>query len=117
MPIACFDCGGVLQFCRSSAERGFWGENEVMIDKQTGNAMPFFMAVDQGLLTLARPVRLSLETGQPLEAGDGGCRRHLNGPCRYPGCPNLCDTGVYCEVHRPENAHDVLRGQRCLPRL
>lgn len=66
---ACFDCGGALQFCRSSAERGF-GENEVMIDKQTGNAMPFFMAVDQGLLTMARPVRLSLETGQPLEAGD-----------------------------------------------
>lgn len=29
---ACFDCGGALQFCRSSAERGF-GENEVMIDK------------------------------------------------------------------------------------
>lgn len=20
-------------------------------------------------------------------------------PCRYPGCPNLCDKGVYCEEH------------------
>ena len=20
-------------------------------------------------------------------------------PCRYPGCPNLCDSGVYCNEH------------------
>lgn len=20
-------------------------------------------------------------------------------PCRYPGCPNLCDKGVYCSEH------------------
>ena len=20
-------------------------------------------------------------------------------PCRFPGCPNLCDTGVYCKEH------------------
>jgi len=20
-------------------------------------------------------------------------------PCRYPGCPNLCDSGVYCPEH------------------
>ena len=31
-------------------------------------------------------------------------------PCRQPGCPNLCDTSVYCEVHRSENAHDFIRG-------
>lgn len=21
-------------------------------------------------------------------------------PCRYPGCPNLCSKGVYCDEHR-----------------
>lgn len=31
-------------------------------------------------------------------------------PCRYPGCPNLCDSGVYCEEHRKEYSHDALRG-------
>ena len=31
-------------------------------------------------------------------------------PCRYPGCPNLCDSGVYCEVHRKEWSHDAIRG-------
>ena len=31
-------------------------------------------------------------------------------PCRYPGCPNLCENGVYCEEHRKEYSHDALRG-------
>ena len=31
-------------------------------------------------------------------------------PCRYSGCPNLCDSGVYCEKHRKEWSHDALRG-------
>ncbi len=31
-------------------------------------------------------------------------------PCRYPGCPNLCETGTYCEEHRKQWAPDVLRG-------
>ena len=31
-------------------------------------------------------------------------------PCRYPGCPNLCETGTYCEVHRKEWSPDALRG-------
>jgi 5-methylcytosine-specific restriction protein A len=31
-------------------------------------------------------------------------------PCRYSGCPNLCDSGVYCEEHRKEWSHDALRG-------
>ena len=31
-------------------------------------------------------------------------------PCRYPGCPNLCETGTYCEEHRKENAPESLRG-------
>ena len=31
-------------------------------------------------------------------------------PCRYPGCPNVCDSGVYCEEHRKEWGHDALRG-------
>ena len=31
-------------------------------------------------------------------------------PCRYPGCPNLCDSGVYCEGHRKEWSHDAIRG-------
>lgn len=22
-------------------------------------------------------------------------------PCRYPGCPNVCKSGVYCDEHRP----------------
>lgn len=30
-------------------------------------------------------------------------------PCRYPGCPNLCDKGVYCAVHA-DFTHDHLRG-------
>ena len=31
-------------------------------------------------------------------------------PCRYPGCPNLCESGVYCEEHRKEWSPDALRG-------
>jgi len=31
-------------------------------------------------------------------------------PCRYPGCPNLCETGTYCEVHWKEWAPESLRG-------
>ena len=31
-------------------------------------------------------------------------------PCRYPGCPNLCESGVYCETHAPECSHDHFRG-------
>ena len=31
-------------------------------------------------------------------------------PCRYPGCPNLCEKGVFCEEHRKEWSHDALRG-------
>lgn len=30
-------------------------------------------------------------------------------PCRYPGCPNLCARGVYCEKHAEFSA-DRLRG-------
>ena len=32
-----------------------------------------------------------------------------NRPCRYPGCPNVCDSGVYCKEHI-EHASDRLRG-------
>ncbi len=70
----CFDFGGALQFRKLEAERSF-GDHEVMIDKQTGHAMPFFMAVDQGLLTLDQPIRLSFETGQPIQAGDADAER------------------------------------------
>ncbi len=31
-------------------------------------------------------------------------------PCRYPGCPNLCETGTYCEEHRKEWSPESLRG-------
>lgn len=34
-------------------------------------------------------------------------------PCRYPGCPNLCDKGVYCEEHaehNPSRIYDRKRG-------
>lgn len=30
-------------------------------------------------------------------------------PCRYPGCPNLCDKGVYCEKHM-QFSSDRMRG-------
>lgn len=30
-------------------------------------------------------------------------------PCRYPGCPNLCDSGVYCKDHLDQSA-DRMRG-------
>ena len=30
-------------------------------------------------------------------------------PCRFPGCPNLCDRGVYCNDHSDYSA-DRLRG-------
>ena len=30
-------------------------------------------------------------------------------PCRYPGCPNLCDKGVYCSQHM-EFSTDRVRG-------
>lgn len=30
-------------------------------------------------------------------------------PCRYPGCPNLCDSGVYCRKHSEYSA-DRMRG-------
>ena len=31
-------------------------------------------------------------------------------PCRYPGCPNFCEKGVFCEEHRKEWSQDALRG-------
>ena len=31
-------------------------------------------------------------------------------PCRYSGCPNLCEKGIYCEEHRKEWSHDAIRG-------
>ena len=30
-------------------------------------------------------------------------------PCRYPGCPNLCDKGVYCSKHM-QFSSDRMRG-------
>ena len=30
-------------------------------------------------------------------------------PCRYPGCPNLCDNGVYCSQHS-QYSSDRMRG-------
>ena len=30
-------------------------------------------------------------------------------PCRYPGCPNLCDKGVYCSKHI-QSSSDRMRG-------
>ena len=30
-------------------------------------------------------------------------------PCRYPGCPNLCEKGIYCEKHS-DYSSDRLRG-------
>ena len=30
-------------------------------------------------------------------------------PCRYPGCPNLCETGTYCPDHSKFSA-DRMRG-------
>lgn len=30
-------------------------------------------------------------------------------PCRYPGCPNLCDSGVYCRKHS-QYSNDRMRG-------
>lgn len=31
-------------------------------------------------------------------------------PCRYPRCPNLCESGVYCETHRKEWSQEAIRG-------
>ena len=31
-------------------------------------------------------------------------------PCRYPGCPNLCEKGTFCEDHRREWSPESLRG-------
>ncbi len=31
-------------------------------------------------------------------------------PCRYPGCPNLCEKGTFCEEHRKEWSPDAMRG-------
>ncbi|MBP5461861.1 MAG: HNH endonuclease [Lachnospiraceae bacterium] len=31
-------------------------------------------------------------------------------PCRFPGCPNLCKTGTYCDVHNKDNSSDAWRG-------
>lgn len=31
-------------------------------------------------------------------------------PCRFPGCPNLCEKGTYCEEHRKEWSPESLRG-------
>ena len=31
-------------------------------------------------------------------------------PCRYPGCPNLCESGTFCQEHRKEWSPDALRG-------
>ena len=31
-------------------------------------------------------------------------------PCRYPGCPNLCEKGIYCDEHRKEWSQDAIRG-------
>lgn len=30
-------------------------------------------------------------------------------PCRHPGCPNLCDSGVYCKEHN-QYSSDRMRG-------
>ena len=30
-------------------------------------------------------------------------------PCRFPGCPNLCDSGVYCRDHL-QYSTDRIRG-------
>lgn len=30
-------------------------------------------------------------------------------PCRYPGCPNLCERGVYCKEHA-QYSQDRMRG-------
>lgn len=35
--------------------------------------------------------------------------RKPKSPCRYPGCPNLCDHGVYCRDHAAYSA-DYMRG-------
>ncbi len=35
--------------------------------------------------------------------------RQYKRPCRYPGCPNLCEKGIYCEEHSDYSA-DRLRG-------
>ena len=37
-------------------------------------------------------------------------------PCRYPGCPNLCESGTYCPEHSAESP-DRMRGQRRGARL
>lgn len=37
--------------------------------------------------------------------------RYPKRPCRYPGCPNLCDNGhVYCEIHDKSYSSDAMRG-------
>ena len=35
--------------------------------------------------------------------------KHPKRPCRYPGCPNLCESGTYCPEHSAESP-DRLRG-------
>ena len=35
--------------------------------------------------------------------------KHPKRPCRYPGCPNLCESGTYCPGHSAESP-DRLRG-------
>lgn len=32
-------------------------------------------------------------------------------PCRYPGCPNLCEHGhTYCPIHDKTHGSDAIRG-------
>jgi len=31
-------------------------------------------------------------------------------PCRYAGCPNLCEHGVYCKEHQRLFGDDTIRG-------
>lgn len=35
--------------------------------------------------------------------------KHPKRPCRYPGCPNLCESGTYCPEHSA-GSPDRLRG-------
>ena len=57
----CYDCGGVLHFVNENSDvKGY----SVAIHKETGECMPFVMAIELDLVDEAN--KLDFETGKPL---------------------------------------------------
>lgn len=63
-----------------------------------GTALRYSFGVSSGLVgAKAPPLKVILMPKAPKR------------PCRYPGCPNLCDKGVYCSKHI-QFSSDRMRG-------